>query len=416
MSRIFLSHSSRNCAEALALRDWLATQGWNDVFLDIDPERGLVAADRWQKALRAAIGRCRAVIFLISPDWLASKHCIAELDLAGHVDAERVGVIIKVVPLEKVPGELGGERQLINLTRGGSPVTFTISPPPERRAIMVRFPGEDLRALRTGLARLGLVGFDTESFAWPPADEPDRAPFRGLEALDVKDAGVFYGRDPDLVRAREQLIRLRGEGGRKLFVIQGASGSGKSSFLRAGLLPRLEREDRDFYALPLMRPGMAALSGKMGLAAALEQAFKQLGQQRSMGDLLGVLEADSEGLPPLLNQIQVLAMQRLVGEAKPQIERPPTLVLALDQAEELFVFDAGQEAAKIRRHLAAALTRGPDTICLLTIRSTASPCSRTTTSSRNYWNPSTCRPSTPRSTARRSCSRRRAPRHPSQSM
>ncbi len=118
-----------------------------------------------------------------------------------------------------------------------------------------------------------------------------------------------------------------------------------------------------------MRPGMAALSGKMGLAAALEQAFKQLGQQRSMGDLLGVLEADSEGLPPLLNQIQVLAMQRLVGEAKPQIERPPTLVLALDQAEELFVFDAGQEAAKIRRHLAAALTRGPDTICLLTIRS-----------------------------------------------
>ena len=47
MSRIFLSHSSWNNAEALALRDWLASQGWNDVFLDIDPERGLVAADRW---------------------------------------------------------------------------------------------------------------------------------------------------------------------------------------------------------------------------------------------------------------------------------------------------------------------------------------------------------------------------------
>ena len=39
------------------MREWLASQGWNDVFLDIDPERGLVAADRWQKALNAAIGR-----------------------------------------------------------------------------------------------------------------------------------------------------------------------------------------------------------------------------------------------------------------------------------------------------------------------------------------------------------------------
>jgi hypothetical protein len=50
----FLSHSSKNNAEALAMREWLASQGWNDVFLDIDPERGLVAADRWQKALNAA--------------------------------------------------------------------------------------------------------------------------------------------------------------------------------------------------------------------------------------------------------------------------------------------------------------------------------------------------------------------------
>jgi hypothetical protein len=51
-----LSHSGRNNAEALALRDWLASRGWTDVFLHIDPLRGLVAADRWQKALGAAIG------------------------------------------------------------------------------------------------------------------------------------------------------------------------------------------------------------------------------------------------------------------------------------------------------------------------------------------------------------------------
>jgi hypothetical protein len=39
MSRIFLSHSSRNNTEARALADWLATQGFDDVFLDLDPQR-----------------------------------------------------------------------------------------------------------------------------------------------------------------------------------------------------------------------------------------------------------------------------------------------------------------------------------------------------------------------------------------
>jgi hypothetical protein len=55
MSRIFLSHSSANNAEAIAVRDWMRTQGWDDIFLDLDPERGLVAGDRWQAALRAAV-------------------------------------------------------------------------------------------------------------------------------------------------------------------------------------------------------------------------------------------------------------------------------------------------------------------------------------------------------------------------
>jgi hypothetical protein len=32
MARIFISHSSVNNAEAIALRDWLAGEGWDDVF------------------------------------------------------------------------------------------------------------------------------------------------------------------------------------------------------------------------------------------------------------------------------------------------------------------------------------------------------------------------------------------------
>jgi hypothetical protein len=51
MSRLFISHSSANNAEAVAIREWLATEGWDDVFLDLDPERGIRAGERWEQAL-----------------------------------------------------------------------------------------------------------------------------------------------------------------------------------------------------------------------------------------------------------------------------------------------------------------------------------------------------------------------------
>ena len=41
MSFIFLSHSSANNAQALALAQWLESNGWSDYFLDISDTRGL---------------------------------------------------------------------------------------------------------------------------------------------------------------------------------------------------------------------------------------------------------------------------------------------------------------------------------------------------------------------------------------
>ena len=79
MSRIFLSHSSANNAEAVALRDWLEREGWKDeIFLDLDPNRGIAAGERWERALNEAANRCEAVLFLVSKAWLASDWCIKE--------------------------------------------------------------------------------------------------------------------------------------------------------------------------------------------------------------------------------------------------------------------------------------------------------------------------------------------------
>jgi hypothetical protein len=63
MSRIFLSHSSKNNDSAVALRDWLLAQGWDDVFLDTDPLRGIAAGERWERSLNQAALRCEAYCF-----------------------------------------------------------------------------------------------------------------------------------------------------------------------------------------------------------------------------------------------------------------------------------------------------------------------------------------------------------------
>src|SRR5258707_11297093 len=72
MSRIFLSHSSKNNERAVALRDWLAAQGWDDVFLDLDPQRGIAAGDRWGSSLNQAALRCEAGLFLVPRAGVAS--------------------------------------------------------------------------------------------------------------------------------------------------------------------------------------------------------------------------------------------------------------------------------------------------------------------------------------------------------
>jgi hypothetical protein len=368
MARIFISHSSQNNAEALALRDWLVSQGWSDLFLDIDPVDGLVAAQRWQVALRQSIGHCRAVIFCISPEWRTSEYCLSEFNEAMHAGATPVGVVINPIELDRIPAEMTKHWQVVDLTRGGTMLSFVVAPPPKRVPVVVRFPEEELQRLRSGLAKLGLVGFETSSFPWPPANEPNRAPYRGLEPLDAQDAGVFFGRDSDLVRAREELLVLRQQGGRRVFAILGASGAGKSSFLRAGILPRLDRESRDYFVLPIIRPADAAITGRHGLAASLEQAFAMVNARHSMGELKQAL-ADHDSMPLLLTKLHRHVTSRFTGDAEPQIDRPVTLVLTIDQTEELFSTSNSTESNSFLRHLQAAVSNGPEVLALITIRS-----------------------------------------------
>ena len=93
-----------------------------------------------------------------------------------------------------------------------------------------------------------------------------------LETLTEDDAAVFFGRDAEIVRAIDQVRRMISSGTEKLMVILGPSGSGKSSLMRAGVWPRLNRNRFEFLPLPIVRPGVSPLSGSFGLYAAIEGA------------------------------------------------------------------------------------------------------------------------------------------------
>ena len=82
MSVLFISHSSKDNDAANALAAELATQGHHAVFLDFDPEKGIVAGASWEQTLYTKLRACRAVLALCTDHYLASQWCFAEVALA----------------------------------------------------------------------------------------------------------------------------------------------------------------------------------------------------------------------------------------------------------------------------------------------------------------------------------------------
>ena len=331
MSKVFLSHSSRDSVQAVALKSWLeqAEPGLrNEIFLDLDAQTGIPAGERWKHALKKANDRCEAVICLVSRNWDASAECRAE-----YRTAEDRGKPIFPARLEPCGRDITSEWQRCDLFGDGPKTTVPI----DGRPGSVEFLTDGLVRLQKGLRANGIA---PDTFPWPPKDDPRRSPYRGWQPLEAVDAAVYFGRDAEINRALTTIRALRGSGDKKAFAILGPSGVGKSSFLRAGLLPRLQRDDRHFLTMGIVRPDRYPLTGDFGLAQSIYAL-------RSSLDLtepgLGAIKAsvgDPGAVRAWLGQAQNAAMDRFVNGS----ETTPTLILPVDQAEELFGADVGAEA------------------------------------------------------------------------
>ena len=348
------------------MRDWLADNGWKDeVFLDLDPQRGIAAGERWERKLHEAAHRCEAVLFLVSKAWLASVWCRKELNLAHSLNKRMFGVLIEDLTVGELPEDLTGTWQIVRLASGRDHVVLRAVLPITHDEAHVTFSAEGLQRLKHGLEEAGL---DPKYFAWPPPSDANRSPYRGLRPLETEDAGILFGRDAPIVVALDELRGLRATTPPRLLVILGASGAGKSSFLRAGLFPRLKRDDRNFLPLPVIRPEQAAINGEKGLLSALEAAFAAGGIQIARADLRAVIQAGVIKLKPLLQALAEKATPMAPnGGASPKL---PTLVLSIDQGEELFLAEAQDEAQPFRALLHGLLIEdAPAIIAVFTIRS-----------------------------------------------
>jgi TIR domain len=300
------------------MKAWLEAQGHTSLFLDFDPEAGIKGGSGWEQTLYRQLRQCQAVIALLTPSWLASKWCFAELVQAR----ERGKAIFPVKVQSCAAGGVFGDIQHIDLTAE---------------------PGEGYRRLRIGLLERGLDPQDV--FDW----DPKRPPYPGLLAFQEADAAIFFGRGEEILKALETLDALRRQGreAAHLALLLGASGSGTSSLARAGVIPRLKKKPGEWLPVPPFRPQQEPLDE---LAVALAAAFEPLGRPRDWSVIRTKLHAAAQ------NPVDGQALLNLTRDLAIAARQPETTVLlTIDQAEELFGYSPPEAATRFLRLLRAAL-------------------------------------------------------------
>jgi energy-coupling factor transporter ATP-binding protein EcfA2 len=172
------------------------------------------------------------------------------------------------------------------------------------------------------------------------------APYRGLQVFGEEDARFFFGRDREVQRLLEKLKAST------FLAVLGPSGSGKSSLVRAGLLPELRAGALAArWHMCVLRPGAAPLT-------ALAAQLAKLAPEQPMGATLDALADDPRTLH--------LAVELALAE-RPAGERALVLI---DQLEEVFTLcrDDAQRRQLFSALLYAASAPGARSTVIVTMR------------------------------------------------
>src|SRR5215469_10172385 len=233
---------------------------------------------------------------------------------------------------------------LKQIDAGGTALRAAMEEPDERaRADVIGAIG----VISSGFSELEFLVADTAKAAAPEdqaAGWTRGCPYRGLLPFNETDAQVFYGRERLAVQLAARVTR----GG--LVVVTGAPGAGKTSLLRAGLLPILARGQQI--------PG----SGRW-LRVVLTPASDPLTELAARLAALGGQDAAEirDGLAQHPDQAHVTVRQAVLAAAHPEDghpapdDRAARLVLIVVQFEQIFTLGTGPEGEEQRRAFVTAL-------------------------------------------------------------
>jgi hypothetical protein len=93
LSYLFISHSTRDKAQALKVLEYLESCGYR-MFLDSEPKMGIKAGQDWEKELYRNLNLADAVVVLYSDNLLNSMWCFFEVATARVVGKPIFPVII----------------------------------------------------------------------------------------------------------------------------------------------------------------------------------------------------------------------------------------------------------------------------------------------------------------------------------
>ena len=242
MPSIFISHSWKERDTVDRFKAKLASRGYHSLFIDYDAEHGIPAGSIWERELYRNLKLSGGVIVLCSPNSMASRWCFAEITQARALGKTLFPVVVAPCRADTLRAALFNDHQIIDLTASGEDEAFA--------------------RLFRGLKGAGLDPSD--NFDW----DPSRPPFPGFDHFKKEDAGIFFGRDEEIRGVIDKLNALKIKGEPRFLILAGPSGSGKSSVVRAGVIPRLARDPSRWVVVdPLRREGDPIAESARAVAA-----------------------------------------------------------------------------------------------------------------------------------------------------
>ena len=238
----------------------------------------------------------------------------------------------------------------------------------------VSFNAEALASVKEYLFKRGITP-DRLSVA-APWTGPTPQPFPGLTRVyRIRCRHILRPRHRHFARSRQAADACAATRRPRVMVIQAASGAGKSSYLRAGVSGHGLNAMPDFFPgrdicgrRKVSSPGLTASGRK--LAALLSQPARPL----NPGDIHAQLMAANQtvaaaAFAKLMSETAALGLdQRRIGDSG---AKTPALVLAIDQAEELFASEDQAESERFLFLLAQLLSdppQGVEPFAIFTIR------------------------------------------------